>query len=260
MKQLRERVILRDDDLSYFTDPVAIKQLYGSLWDRVPIHFAVIPKIYAHQIEAPQDTQHEKEYYSIPENKELVIFLKQKISEGKIKILQHGYTHRNASMLYELERSGVEMLVGELLEGKKILEETFQVPIDTIVAPHDRFSRDALLAIEKVGYQYVSRGFAPLPREINWRDMSCVRMYVTLAWYYLVHGRALRYPWRAQFGKHEEIFNYRIEGQTRTSINAIIKNAGDNGVIALTLHHRAFSAIQREMVHYLLDQIEKNDG
>lgn len=256
MKQPKERVILRDDDLSYFSNPAEIEKLYGSLWERVPISFAVIPKIYSHQIEAPQNVQHEKEYYSISENEELVSFLRKKISEGKVKILQHGYTHRNFGSQYELERSGVELLVKELSEGKRILEEAFQISVDTLVAPHDRFSRDAIRAVEQVGYTYLSRGCAPLPRELFWWDISSIKAFSVLVWYYLFHGRSVRYPKMMVFGRHTEIYNYRIEGKNKDSIASILLNTGPDGIIPITLHHRVFTVAQKEMVHYLLDQVE----
>lgn len=256
MKKIREKVVLRDDDLSYFSSPETLEHLYGSLWEKVPIHFAAIPKIYSYQIEAPQDIHQEKEYYSIAENGELVGYIRQKISEGKIKILQHGFTHRDYNKQYELERSGVEYLMKELTEGKRILEDTFQVTIDTIVAPHDRFSHDAIAAIEQIGYKYISRGFAPLPREISWQDSSRVRTCIKLYLYYLTHGRKLRYPEMVVLGNHTEIYNYRIEGQTKKSIDAVVENASGNGIIAITLHHRAFTVIQRELLHYLLDLAE----
>lgn len=256
MKRLKNKVILRDDDLSYFGDPQVLENLYGSIWDRAPIHFAVIPKIYSHQIEAPQDIQHEKDFYSIQENTQLVSFLKQKISEGKIKILQHGITHRDYDDSYELERLGVDILAEELTEGKRILEETFGVLIDTIVAPHDRFSCDAIRAIEKVGYTYISRGFAPLPREIQMTNASYILAYGRLFFYYLFRGRKFRYPHILDFGKHKEIFNYRIEGKDRKSIQDIIENTGADGVIAMTFHHRTFTNVHGEVAEYLLDVLE----
>jgi hypothetical protein len=154
----------------------------------------------------------------------------------------------------------VDTLVTELFEGKKILEETFGVSIDTIVAPHDRFSRDAMLAIERVGYAFVSRGFAPLPREIRWWNIFDLFAYLRLVHYYFFRGRSFRYPFLLRLRSHHEIFNYRIEGQDRASIDAIIRNIPDGGVLPMTLHHRTLTVEQRDMAMYLLDACERASG
>ena len=42
--QMRARLLIRDDDLSYFTEPARLESLFDGIWDKTPVHFAVIPK------------------------------------------------------------------------------------------------------------------------------------------------------------------------------------------------------------------------
>lgn len=255
MKQGSPKLILRDDDLSYFGRPEDLRRMYDGIWDCHPIHFSVIPKVYSRQSEVPQDVEHEKDYYSIHENAALVDFLREKIQEGKVIIDQHGFTHRNYDDRYELERNSQKQMTQELSEGKRMLEETFDVTIDTLVAPHDRFSKVAIFAAEEIGYRFISRGFAPLKREIQWGNGQYLRSYAKLVLFWLKNKTRLRYPTPLDFGKHMELFSYRIEDINRSNIPAIVKNASPNGVISVTFHYRAFSMLHREIINCLLDEI-----
>ena len=37
------KVVIRDDDTSYFTTPDALTAIYTDVWDRAPVCLAVVP-------------------------------------------------------------------------------------------------------------------------------------------------------------------------------------------------------------------------
>jgi hypothetical protein len=122
------KLIIRDDDLNYFSSIEKIERIYKGIWEKYPVHFAAIPNIYATQrTELPKNIQLEKEYYKINENKELVDFIKGKIKENKVVIWQHGYTHKDYGKLHDLERHSEAQIYRELKKGKELLEKTFNV-------------------------------------------------------------------------------------------------------------------------------------
>ncbi len=229
------KLIIRDDDLNYFSPIKKIERIYKGIWDKYPVHFAVIPNIYAVQgSEIPENARPEKQYYKINENKRLVDFIKRKLKEKKIVIWQHGFTHRNYGDKFELERSDFNILYRELKQGKKILENTFKVKIDTLVAPHDRFSKQAILAAEKIGYKYICRGYSPLPREFILRKEYFIN-FTRLFLFWLKYKTELRYPYIMDFGRHKEIFSYRIQHINVSRALSFVKN--NNGILGVTLHH-----------------------
>ncbi|MFA5776872.1 MAG: DUF2334 domain-containing protein [Parcubacteria group bacterium] len=253
------KLMLRDDDLSYFTKVSQIEFAYGDIWDRIPINFAVIPNVGLVSGAIPMQLcmENKNENYPIAMNKELVYFLKTKIKEGKVKIYQHGLTHKNYDGKFEMERRDLGILARELAEGKKLLEKAFNIEIDTIVAPHDRFSREAISAAEKVGYKYISRGMGPLPREIQFNRIylkSFLKIYKNY-----FRNRNLCYPKILDFGKHKEIFNYRIQCITKKNIEDIIKNSNlDDGVLAITVHYRSINLHQKEMINFIVGRINNS--
>lgn len=250
-------IILRDDDLSYFAEIEYLESLFSKIWDKTPIYFAVIPKVYSRHVQVPQDKTHSKDYYWIGKNKKLVTFLKQKIKEGKVVIWQHGFTHKRHDDKPELERRDLDVLYSELLEGKKHLEKTFGVKVDTIVPPNDRLSKQAVFAIEKIGYKNICRGYSPLPREIQWSNKKYLESYYKLFRFWLKHKTSLRYSNILNFGNHNEIFSYRVQHINRKNIDKIL-NHHKKGVLCITSHYRSFNLAQKEALNLILENAKRN--
>ncbi|MCA9496056.1 MAG: DUF2334 domain-containing protein [Nanoarchaeota archaeon] len=249
--------IIRDDDLSYFADPEHLESLYNGIWDKFPVCFSTIPKVYTKQLEVPIHKEHKKDFYYIYENKKLVEFLKKKIKEGKVKIWLHGFTHRDVDGVFDLERRDYDAVYSDLKKGKEILERTFDIKIDTLVPPHDRLSKEAVNAIEDLGIKTICRGFAPLPREIQWDNKTYIDSYYKIFIFWIRYGRGLRYPIWLNFGKHYEIFSYRIQHITRDNLDKILKlHNVKGGIFCVTMHYRAISLYQQEMLKYIIKKLE----
>jgi predicted deacetylase len=253
------KLIIRDDDLSYFTDPEHIKFIYKDVWDKCPVSFAAIPFICENVWGAvPVDCYTKKKiYHPLDENKRLVSFLKKKIKEGKATIVQHGYSHENDNPPYELERNDVKQLYKELKSGKDYLEKLFGIKIETLVAPHDRFSKAAIKAAKKVGYQYICRAFAPLPREIQFNPRY-LRNYFKLFRFWSRHKRKYRYPQMLNWGKYKEIYSYRPD-EILHKHNNIIKfhQKHKKSVLCITTHYRSMNLYTQELLRELINQADE---
>lgn len=247
------QLIIRDDDLSFFSNPKKLKSYYQDIWDKIPIHFATIPRVGNVKGITPSEFLEEDKIYPIDQNQPLITMLKQKIKEGKVKIWQHGFTHKNYGQKFELERTSDHQLWGDLKIGKDLLEKTFAVNIDTLVAPHDRFSKEAIKAAEYLGYKYLCRGLAPLPREIRWRDKRHRQNYFKLLRFYLRNGKGLRFPQILDFGGHQEIYSYRIGMINQQDFHKIL-NLHQGGVLCITVHHRMLNAEQIKVLKLIISK------
>jgi peptidoglycan/xylan/chitin deacetylase (PgdA/CDA1 family) len=248
-------LIIRDDDLSYYSDPEEIERLFSDIWDNVPIYFAVVPKIgrVLGAIPLPEIAKKEQ-FHFIGENKKLTKLLKKLIKEGKVKIVQHGYTHKNYASKFELERTD-NKLYHDLKKGKEYLEELFDVKIDSIVAPHDRFSKEAIKAIEKIGYKTIIRGIAPLPKEFQLFKKAYLKAIRKLIWFHIKHGIKYRYPKPLQFGKIKEIYSYRIEAINFLNVNKII-SFHKNETLCIVTHYRTLNMKQKEFLQYIVKKVK----
>jgi peptidoglycan/xylan/chitin deacetylase (PgdA/CDA1 family) len=252
------KIILRDDDLNYFSKIERIKEIYEGIWDKHLIHFAAIPMIFTRQKDVPLIIKAEKDYYEISHNKKLIDFLKEKIKENKIAIWQHGFSHRIFGNKYELERNDEKKLFEELKRGKEILESAFEIKINTLVAPHDRFSKSAILAAEKIGYERICRDYSPLPREFIPRK-EYVNNFSSLLSFWLKHGIQYRYPRELDFGGHKELYFYRIEDFSETNYRKIIKFVQDNqGMLCITSHHLRMGDRILEMLKKIISESNEN--
>jgi len=140
------RFALVDHDTNYFTKPEQLENVYEKIWDKIPICLSIVPFHACTKSGAiPQEYWQGDRIFPIGENKKLVEFLKSKISENKISILMHGYSHKNYENGYEFEVG--DRLYEKVKEGKKYLEETFGVEIKTFAPPHNSLSKEGMKAV-----------------------------------------------------------------------------------------------------------------
>lgn len=88
-------ILIRDDDTNFFTKSNMLQSIYSKAWNN---HFKVSISVIPYQktindVCVPPDFRNFPEHYSIENNKELCTFLKEKIKDKNIEIIQHGVTH-----------------------------------------------------------------------------------------------------------------------------------------------------------------------
>ncbi|MGN6347157.1 MAG: DUF2334 domain-containing protein, partial [Candidatus Nitrosocosmicus sp.] len=88
-------ILIRDDDTNYFTKRNMLESIYSKAWEKnYKVSLSVIP--YQKAINdacIPPDARNSQEYYPIENNKELCLFLKDKVNLNQVEIIQHGISH-----------------------------------------------------------------------------------------------------------------------------------------------------------------------
>lgn len=245
------RLVIRDDDTNYFTQPEDLERWYSKIWNKVPIHLAVIPYVYAGQAEVPLEKR-DGLYHWFWTNKRLCNFLKRKIKEGKIVIWQHGITHQDMDGQFECEQSLTDYSYTLYQYCKDRLEEELKTKIDIFVAPHDRFSREVIDIIENLKMN-ICRCFAPLFREFRFN-----KYYIRNIWelfkLYIQYGTKYRPIYWMEYGKHKELYSYRIDQITYENIDDILKRH-KNGTLCITVHNRTMDQFSLEKLNYIIKRM-----
>ena len=152
-------LLVRDDDVSYFTKPKTLEILYGSfIEEKKPINFSVIPKITAN-IEIDSGNPYRKreqlkydpiippkcrgcdETFPVNEKKEIVEFIQ---SLESCEILQHGLTHGFVDGIKEFRISNDDEIRRRANLGSEILQECFHVKPSFFVPPWDNVSTETI--------------------------------------------------------------------------------------------------------------------
>ena len=88
-------ILVRDDDINFFTKSSMLESIYSDAWkSQFKVSLSVIPYQKAiNDVCVPPDFRNSQEYHSLENNKELCLFLKDKISHNHVEIIQHGVSH-----------------------------------------------------------------------------------------------------------------------------------------------------------------------
>lgn len=209
------KVAIRDDDTSYFTRPDDLKKAYDFLNENDCVSLSVVPyTVPVHRNDVfPYGEKIEMGKYNIAENKELINYLKEQYSQGKVDLLLHGYSHeyqfRNKKWIAEMKWKSEDQLRRELPEGKKHLEKIFDVDISVFVAPNNSIDKKAISVIE--GLQMDYSGIIGIgDRKIN---LSYVVNFIK-RWGFRVIKK-VQYPGIMNYGKHKELNAYTLDDYER---------------------------------------------
>ena len=232
-------VAIRDDDTSFWTNPKEIESLYGKfLKEGGKISLAVIPYSWK-QV----NMGIEKEFFidksmgrkPIYENRELVDYLLEKIREGQIEIMQHGFDHsygvyfkgekyfltkdiREYMIRYNVENyqylpecvfKSEEELKTDLKLGKELLEDTFKVKVRVFVPPGNALSKESVNIVAKLGMNIsgiIEKRFNRL------FSLKSVLNYARRVWWKIRYNKP--YPFVIDYGTHKELVAYAFTPST----------------------------------------------
>jgi len=145
-------IIIRDDDTNFFTRPQMLDSLYSQVWQEgFKVSLSVVPN--QRGIDdgcIPPEMRKTQSDFPLSDNKELVKFLKTKVENKSIEILQHGFYHKNmengrGEFSQELNaKANIE-------EGRRILSEVFEIEPRFFVPPFDDISKTNLESVIKIG-------------------------------------------------------------------------------------------------------------
>lgn len=227
---------IRDDDISYFSNPGFIKRIYKGIWETVPISFAVIPFIHGSVRIVPEAYKKDR-VYPVAENTLLVRLLKKKIREGTASIMLHGYSHEKGKRGEFYTDSD---LYQKVKEGKEYLESTFDTRIKNFVAPNHAISKKGMDAVIKNKLNIVgSPGLKDRPIFWKWKH---VKNITKTLFFRLFHESTIRYPYPLDFGTHKELYSYGIVESTKEDDikRGMDFSSKNDGVFCITIHTSAF--------------------
>ncbi len=162
---------IRDDDLSYFTRPEQLDQIYSEAWkNKFIVSFATIPNHKASDtLNVPPSYRNKHTFHSINNNISLIEYI---IDKNKlVDILQHGYSHidkenklspflnydkkqlvtlqdKSVPFMHDSEFFNLNYIKTEdkISKGKQILEDAFKKSITVLVTPQEYISRNIFKA------------------------------------------------------------------------------------------------------------------
>jgi len=173
-------LVIRDDDISFFTNPEKLKLIYSNAWDRgFKISFGTIPAHRAvNNLNVPPEFRGKLNFYPIYLNRELIRYLKSIISKGRADVVQHGFCHSDKGLpglTFNLKRGVLSAPGKERVDlkrlsefyglstyeclrririGRRILEESLSRKIEVFVAPQEYLSRNLWKALRMEGLYY----------------------------------------------------------------------------------------------------------
>jgi hypothetical protein len=99
----------------------------------------------------PPQIRKKEEFYSIADNIKLVEFLKIKVQEKSVEVLQHGFSHSHGSSLNRGEFAEDKRQKYHIEAGRNILEGAFGTKPTFFVPPYEDISNENLNIISKLG-------------------------------------------------------------------------------------------------------------
>ena len=231
---------IRDDDISYFTTPEQIEEIYNEIWDICPISFSMVPFHGCTKTGAiPQEYWEGEQMFPIGKNRLLVDFLTEKIRNGKVCITLHGHNHKDNPDGYEFE-TGIN-LVSKVRDGKKYLEKLFGCPIRVFVPPHNRVSKEGLRAVIKNNLHLAN--VPPFRHRDKFLHASVIIPSVRRLLLKCRH-RGKPYPFVLNFGDHKELQCHGLV--PRTQLQELLKKFEFcyqmNGAFVLAAHYWEYDA------------------
>ena len=232
-------MIIRDDDLSHWTNTKEISSIYDSLFGKnIKISFAVIPvsvKQYHLGNIGGKFYQEENTEAWLGQNKEIVNYIKEKIDDGLVEIMLHGYNHlysfecdgivktatkenlkevrannKKINFLGEYNYQDYQTLYKKTKEGKEYLEDLFQVKIKNFVPPSNQINDDGVRAVVDNGLNISGLIGKKYNREKTIRGAFTYFDRVMFS----IINKGITYPKVANYGKHKELTGYALTPTT----------------------------------------------
>ena len=282
-----QRLAIRDDDISFWTNPKDIIDVYGELLNSgISLSFAVIPESY--RLCHPGNRKKfyvSKEKRMIYENRELIKFLTPFVKSGQIEIMLHGYDH---SYYIELDKKivfldeDVRHTIGniypkkiipellfkdtktidqEILRGKKILEETFETTVNTFVPPSNAIKASAVKIVAKNGMNISGTITNRFNRSFDFYSISI--FIKKILW--KLRGNSFSYPYEMRYRRHSEITGFSFTPKTNIEhfLRSFDKCMSKNCDFTIATHYWELienPILKKEYLKFISYALEKADS
>ncbi len=198
------KLIIRDDDMNFFTKPEDVEGVYSSIPD-FPVSFAVIPTVtnVSTYGRCPETRGNETPRW-VGDNAALTEWLRERLKSNRADVLMHGITHgyqfsggkRYPEMLWRKE----ENLASEIARYRQELSTLLDYDISVFVAPSNLISKYAIKCVAANGLNF--SGIVPIDfqRELTLRNVAnYMRRWSCRLW------NRLPYPDVMHYSDHKEL-------------------------------------------------------
>jgi hypothetical protein len=244
---------IRDDDVSYFTDPDLLEYVFRDAWDMgYQTSLAVIPMHKGiDDPNVPAKFRGTGRLFDLRENRRLVQYMRQASRKNRIDVVQHGCTHEDIMQKAEFFINDERELRRRLREGRSVLEDILGRPVSVFSAPHDMISKQAWKVLAEEGMTICRTfGLYSLLRNtpLNWSTLK------TLAKIWSRHPHPLKRPLplgMIDYGETIEIQTSWVHAidiwsdkQRFQRVLGLIMN--HHGIFNLVTHHWQYAGTERE--------------
>ncbi len=144
-------ILIRDDDINFFTKSEMLEQIYSKAWsDGFKIGLSTIPlQKGISDVCVPPEARKSGLCYSIEDNQSLIKYLKNKIQNKQVEILQHGVCHDYDK--FDRGEFASSRSSSKVSEGNIILQKVFGMEPKFFVPPGEDISRENLELVSHLG-------------------------------------------------------------------------------------------------------------
>jgi hypothetical protein len=152
-------ILLRDDDTNYFTDKRMLESIYSEAWNQgFKVSLSVVPlQMGLDDIAVPPGSRASSICYSISDNESLIRYIRKKIDNKVVEVVQHGLSHELIEGIRG-EFGGNLSRNGEIEKGRNIIKQAFETEPKFFVPPGEDISNQNLMAV-------LEQGLIPIYRE-----------------------------------------------------------------------------------------------
>jgi len=266
------KIVIRDDDLSFYSDPEELVSLYGSYYGRIPVSFGVVPYVNELVPVHPKALYREtminagEKKYDIAENKALVDYINKGIEKKYFYLALHGFDHKYLfkKNLYigECLWKKEETLNKELKNGKKYLEQLFGQKLEVFIPPDNAISQKCINALLDLNINKINSTLSlrTINRRLSFKYLSnfLKRLFYKISHFTKVYSI---YPGLLFFNRHRErsavLFHSYMTFEQVKSIIEMYKAENVDSLIVV-IHHKELIKNQqfleefKKMLDYLL--------
>jgi Uncharacterized protein conserved in bacteria (DUF2334) len=179
-------ILVRDDDTNYFTCERMLESVYSEAWAHgYKVSLSVVPfQKGIGDISVPPSSRTSNKYYSIADNESLIKYIKTKVDQNVVEVIQHGLSHETVDDIRG--EFGNNLVKREEIEnGYNIIRQAFGIIPKFFVPPGEDISNQNIIALQE-------QGLIPIYRETLFDRilrLGFIPNLVKIAWMRLVMNR-----------------------------------------------------------------------
>ena len=167
-------ILVRDDDTNFFTDKRMLESVYSEAWDQgFKVSLSVVPfQRGIDDIAVPPNSRASNRCYSVADNVSLTRYLRNKIDQKAVEVVQHGLSHELSDGIRG-EFGGNSNKKCEIKHGSNIIKQAFETEPKFFVPPGEDISYQNICAV-------LEQGLVPIYRETLFDSILKLRLVPNL--------------------------------------------------------------------------------